>query len=110
MKRAICAMAVAAAGVVWVTTADAGSDYAKPGGWAYEACQTALAAKIKGNDARADHVQIRNEVNAKKISDHKYELTGEAKYKHEGDSRDVTFRCKVDKDDRQVEHISYDRQ
>lgn len=109
MMRSACAVAVAAMGLIWTVSASAGSDFAKQGGWAYEACQTALAEKIRSNDSNADQVRIRHDVNAEKISDHKYQLTGEAKYKHEGDSRDVTFRCKVDKDDRQVEHISYDR-
>ncbi len=85
------------------------SDLNDPGSWAYKGCKQALLNDIRQKHPQVQDIQIEGQVTETKETNQKSELTGQAKYRKNGDMRHITFACSVDRSGNQIQHVNYDK-
>ena len=86
-----------------------GSNLNDPGSWAYEGCKQQLLNQIRQHHPQVQAVQIEGHITEIKETDQKSELTGQAKYRKNGDMRHITFTCTVDRGEKKIRHVNYDK-
>jgi len=90
-------------------SARSNGDLNDPGSWAYEGCKQGLLNDIRQNHPQVQAIQIEGHVTEIKETDQKSELRGKAKYSKDGDMRHITFTCTVDRDEKKIRHVEYDK-
>lgn len=112
MKRAMMAMAavvVLAAGTARAQDKAHEPELNDPGSWAYEGCKQALLEKVKKDRPLVQTIEINGRVGKERQSDRKSLLTGEARFEREGEMKHITFSCTVNRDDKKIEKVTYEK-
>lgn len=87
-----------------------GTNINDAGSWAYEGCKRGLLERVQRDHPQAKAVEIVGHVTETKTSDSKSTLSGEGKFPKDGDNFHFTFTCEVNRDNKTIQTVKYDKQ
>ena len=86
------------------------SDLTDPGSWAYEGCKQGVLERIKRDHPQVQAIELDSHISETKDTDRKSTLVGEGKFPKDNDNFHFKFKCEVDRDNKSILEVKYDKQ